>query len=373
MGNVLTEFTLARTILSEIQQAEYSGGLSVRAEDGREWVLYCQDGRLTFVAGGSRLLVQLAVQLKRHRLGIDVEGALARLKEAAVPEHALIGLLLARKLLNRFHAFEVTASLMRTALVELSEAGSVRWSWVPMSPLEPRLASVLPLAMLQEADALRLDWERLKPHIESPAEVLHVRSGEQLRERLPEQICNRLVALLDGERTLEAVAEAVAQEPLVLARALVPLIESGALGRGRPEPQADGPLVVCIDDSPTIGRMMERILRRAGMRALYIEKPLTALSQLFRERPGLVFLDLSMPEIDGYQLCKMIRRSPALKDVPVVMLTGREGLFDRARAGLVGASEYLTKPVQEAKVLAVLERHGLIARRSEGDACVENV
>jgi len=96
-----------------------------------------------------------------------------------------------------------------------------------------------------------------------------------------------------------------------------------------------------------------------------MQKPLISLSRLFAERPALIFLDLSMPDMDGYQLCKMLRRSPALQEVPVVMLTSKNTLFDRIRANLVGASDYLIKPIQEQKVLTSLQRFHLIESKSK--------
>jgi chemotaxis family two-component system response regulator PixG len=125
------------------------------------------------------------------------------------------------------------------------------------------------------------------------------------------------------------------------------------------------PLVACIDDSPTIGFSMEKLLARHGIRTLYIQKPFISMSRLFAETPALIFLDLSMPDMDGYQLCKMLRRSPALREVPVIMLTSKDTLFDRIRANLVGASDFLSKPIQEQKVLMSLQRLGLIEPNSK--------
>jgi DNA-binding response OmpR family regulator len=126
-----------------------------------------------------------------------------------------------------------------------------------------------------------------------------------------------------------------------------------------------GSLVVCIDDSPTIGHRMEKLLAERGLQTLYIQKPLTSLSRLFAERPALIFLDLSIPDIDGYQLCKMLRRSPALKDIPIVMLTSKDTFFERIRANFVGASDYLIKPIQDQQVLATLERFHLLQSKSK--------
>lgn len=83
-------------------------------------------------------------------------------------------------------------------------------------------------------------------------------------------------------------------------------------------------------------------------------EPARALTMLVRDKPNLVLMDISMPEIDGYELCRMLRLSSALKEVPIVMLTGRDGLVDRIRARMVGATNYVTKPFQPQQLLNVV-------------------
>jgi chemotaxis family two-component system response regulator PixG len=117
------------------------------------------------------------------------------------------------------------------------------------------------------------------------------------------------------------------------------------------------PLVACVDDSPTICRSLEEILTHQGYRFVGIQESLTAVLNLIKSKPDFIFLDLLMPKVNGYEICSQIRKTPSLKDVPVVILTGKDGIVDRMRAKLVGATDFLGKPVEAEKVLNVLHKY----------------
>ncbi|MDZ8104685.1 MAG: response regulator [Nostoc sp. DedQUE12a] len=117
------------------------------------------------------------------------------------------------------------------------------------------------------------------------------------------------------------------------------------------------PLVACVDDSPTICRSLEEILTHQNYRFVGIQDSLTAVLKLIKSKPDFIFLDLLMPKVNGYEICSQIRKTPSLKDVPVVILTGKDGIVDRMRAKLVGATDFLGKPVESEKVLNVLHKY----------------
>ncbi len=117
------------------------------------------------------------------------------------------------------------------------------------------------------------------------------------------------------------------------------------------------PLVACVDDSPMICRSLEEILTHQGYRFVGIQDSLTAVLNLIKSKPDFIFLDLLMPKVNGYEICSQIRKTPSLKNVPVVILTGKDGIVDRMRAKLVGATDFLGKPVEQDKVLNMLHKY----------------
>ncbi|MBW4421609.1 MAG: response regulator [Myxacorys californica WJT36-NPBG1] len=109
--------------------------------------------------------------------------------------------------------------------------------------------------------------------------------------------------------------------------------------------------IACIDDSPTILQAISSFLHDSSVSVVMINDPVKALMQIMRTKPDLILLDVGMPNLDGYELCSLLRRHPSFKQTPIVMVTGHTGFIDRAKARLVGASGYLTKPFTQPELV----------------------
>ncbi len=115
-----------------------------------------------------------------------------------------------------------------------------------------------------------------------------------------------------------------------------------------------GTRVMVIDDSNTIRRSAELFLKAAGCEVILAEDGFDALAKIADQLPQVIFVDIMMPRLDGYQTCALIKRNPRFKSIPVIMLSSKDGLFDRARGRMAGSDQYLTKPfTQESLVDAV--------------------
>lgn len=112
-----------------------------------------------------------------------------------------------------------------------------------------------------------------------------------------------------------------------------------------------GVKVMVIDDSNTIRRSAEMFLTRAGCEVILAEDGFDALSKIADHQPHLIFVDIMMPRLDGYQTCALIKNNARFKATPVVMLSSKDGLFDRARGRMVGSDQYLTKPFTQESLL----------------------
>lgn len=115
--------------------------------------------------------------------------------------------------------------------------------------------------------------------------------------------------------------------------------------------------VMVIDDSNTIRRSAEIFLKRDGCTVILAENGFDALAKLSDNEPDIVFCDILMPRLDGYQTCALIKKSPRFRNTPVIMLSSKDGLFDRARGRLVGSEEYLTKPFTKDSLLKCVQEH----------------
>ena len=118
-----------------------------------------------------------------------------------------------------------------------------------------------------------------------------------------------------------------------------------------------GVKVVLIDDSNTIRRSGEIFLSQAGCRVVLAEDGFDGLSKVADTQPDIIFVDVMMPRLDGYQTCALIKNNPQFKKIPVVMLTSKDTLFDRARGKLVGSDQYLIKPFNKKSLIESVIRH----------------
>ncbi len=122
--------------------------------------------------------------------------------------------------------------------------------------------------------------------------------------------------------------------------------------------------VLVIDDSNTIRRSAEIFLKQGGHEVLLAEDGFDALAKVVDHSPDLIFCDILMPRLDGYQTCAIIKRNPLFADLPVIMLSSKDGLFDKARGRLVGSQDYLTKPFTKDQLLQAVQTHLPAALRS---------
>ena len=117
------------------------------------------------------------------------------------------------------------------------------------------------------------------------------------------------------------------------------------------------PVVLVVDDSPTIRKIVELTLRREGVQVVSAPSGVIALAAIANTPPQLILLDIMLPMVNGYQVCQIIRRNPDYRHIPVVMLSGKDGIFDKVRGKLVGATEYITKPFEPGDLLRVVRKY----------------
>lgn len=122
-----------------------------------------------------------------------------------------------------------------------------------------------------------------------------------------------------------------------------------------------GVKVLVIDDSKTIRRTAENLLTKAGCEVITAADGFEALGKVVDNRPDLIFVDIMMPRLDGYQTCALIKNHQTLRNIPVIMLSSKDGLFDRAKGRMVGAEQYLTKPFTRDELLVAILRHAVKA------------
>ena len=117
--------------------------------------------------------------------------------------------------------------------------------------------------------------------------------------------------------------------------------------------------VMIIDDSNTIRKSAEMFLRSSGYEVILAEDGFEAMSKIVDNQPDIIFIDIVMPRLDGYQACMLIKKNPIYQSIPVIMLSSKDGLFDKARGRMVGSNDYLTKPFTTEGLLSIIRKYAI--------------
>ncbi len=199
------------------------------------------------------------------------------------------------------------------------------------------------------------------PHLDLP---------EVLEGQVSKPIFAQWQKIFQSQQTLRELAVTLGKSPAEIGRLLMPLLHQGIISMQpapemqSPFPEKPGgedaaikPLITCIDDSEIICETIKRILIPEGYRFLGIQDPLRAIAQVLSQPPDLIFLDLVMPSSNGYEICTQLRKVPRFRETPIIILTGNDGIIDRVRAKLVGATHFMNKPVQKEELLQTIQTY----------------
>jgi twitching motility two-component system response regulator PilG len=138
-------------------------------------------------------------------------------------------------------------------------------------------------------------------------------------------------------------------------RQQIPRMEASVSAEGAGDLR--GLKILVIDDSKTIRRTAETLLSKEGCQVFTAVDGFDALAKIADHRPNIIFVDIMMPRLDGYQTCALIKHNRTFKETPVIMLSSKDGLFDRARGRIVGSEHYLTKPFTKDELLGAIRDH----------------
>ncbi|GAC1469570.1 MAG: hypothetical protein NVSMB70_14670 [Chamaesiphon sp.] len=215
------------------------------------------------------------------------------------------------------------------------------------------------------------EWKQLHPIFHSPYQCPVIANAAKLSAALPQNVFKILDTFADGKTSLRELSRYHHRDLLTVAKAIYPYVKQGwvhlliptsedipgSKGEFAMKQAAKFARVVCIDDDITVGKLVEYILKQQGYEVTVIKNPLEALSLVFQLKPDLILCDIAMPELDGYEICAMLRHSTVFRHIPIVMLTGMDGFIDRVRARMVGSTDYLTKPFGESELLMLMEKY----------------
>jgi twitching motility two-component system response regulator PilG len=309
---------------------------------------------------------------------------------SSAPEYGCLWALIENRTLTPQQAREMLISMVRETLFELLSLHQGHFIFEMDPPLTPQLLLLEISPLVAEVAKQIQEWKHFYPYLQCPDQCPVLVNHAALRQALPVNTMNALIHYADSRTSLRQLAYRLNRDLLTVARAIYPCVQRGWIQLGPavlPErstcadpasPQvrlavgeqsrqvSSPPQVVCIDDAETVQHLVQAILERRGYEVTSISDPIQALSRVFTIKPALILCDITMPNLDGYELCAMLRQSVQFHQVPIIMLTGKDGFIDRVRAKMVGATAYLAKPFSADELVMLVERY--LPHRAGGQA-----
>ncbi|MBP0017532.1 MAG: response regulator [Cyanobacteria bacterium SBLK] len=376
--------------LKRLQKQHFTGRVDIDV-CGQTWKLYLSLGRLAWASEGVHERRRWRRQLIRANIAREIKTKQSDRFECR--DYGLLNALSAQKLINKEQQIAIVRGVVTEILFDILQAIEVAdtrqskersqaesdnvFTLIPRLGVRPSHSDtgILPREWTLEIELsltiVEKAWEawkkfglaRCSPNL---APILNDR--DILQEQVSLKTYHRLLEVANGKRTLRDIAILMKKDLLGLTKYLLPYFRSKAIAlveiedsgqavAGDRVERKNRGLILCVDDSERIRHAMENLLTDAGYRVITIGEAVQAVPTLLQCQPEAIFLDLMMPIANGYEICTQIRRITQFKDTPILFLTGNNGLVDRVRAKMVGATDFLAKPVDRERVLATVEKY----------------
>ena len=376
-----------RSILQLIELGQRTGELFVEAYSSsvsstgtqptqrslaeQSWFVFCFNGQIIYATQSAGSLFRLRDYLRRYKADAALDKIqVPYMASTNAPEYGYLWALLENHILTPAQGRNIIHSMIHETLFDLLSLHQGSFTFEMGSALAPQLTSLEISSLLAKIVKQVQQWKQFHPHIQSPNQCPVISGVTELRVALPVNTFNTLRRWADGHTSIRQMARYLNRDVLTVAKAIYPFVQQGLVQvsyepsvtlannkKAWSSPETKVPRVVCIDDDNVIRKTVESILNEHGYEATGISSPLQALSLVFQIKPDLILCDIAMPELDGYEICTMLRSSSAFRQTPIVMLTGIDGFIDRVQARMAGATDYFTKPFGENELLMLVEKY----------------
>jgi two-component system, chemotaxis family, response regulator PixG len=386
VGNAASSNSTSNSLIRQLtahSQHKFTGRLAVGNPKGLRWDLYFCVGRLVWATSSSYTVRQLRLHLMQHCPTVKFDAlTLSEVDPFSGWAFQVLRVLEKRQkispeqlsLLVNAVAIEVLFDLFQQETIDRLIYKAQERDRLQMVKMQLTVVNLK--TVFQQAQQEWQAWNKagfgkialnVAPIIKNP---------QALQAKVSPAAYTVLAKRMTGQRTLRELAVLTKQDPVCLLKSIAPFIKQkwielakvADISRPAPPPitapptatppqKKPKPLIACVDDSPQMCQQMESILTKAGYRVLTITDDMKAIPLLLEQKPDLLFLDLVMPVVNGYEVCAQLRRVSAFQKIPIVILTGNDGMIDRMRAKMVKASGFLNKPVTSRRVVAAIQKY----------------
>lgn len=396
-----------------VSQNKFTGCLELKVDNSfeQQWCLYFSQGSIVWATDKLHPLRRWARQLIRHCPQLFIA---QKLPLNHFPDYDLLAQLLRQGKIKKHELEAIIEGQILEVLFDIMQWGErltkaveepLAYRTITLGTIDSQLHLMLTEQALLEAQKLWIAWQRVGLENYSPNLAPTILKAEKLQALTSTTVYRNLTTHADGNQTLRDLAVKMNQNLLLLTKPIKSYIEQGLIGlkkvedlkcsiktlantneqlsqnqqvqtnklslqptsnpllqrSTKPDSKANKFLVACIDDSKIDSLKMSEILGKVGYGCISIQDPVQALPMLLENKPDFIFLDLVMPIANGYEICTQIRRVSIFKETPLIILTSNDGIVDRMRAKMVGASGFLAKPINSEKVMAMIQRYSRVS------------
>lgn len=380
----LNLFTALKPIrfLENLKQLRFSGELVLTGSKGQQWSFYFFLGSIMYATGGIHPVRRWQRNLAAYCPKLPIHSSVLQHDLATIPaedfktcwEYQLLCLWVTQQKITPEQAAQIIRAVIIEVLFDVVQVMDVTHQIRQDSSLLTQLNLIDVQQVIVDVQQLWKGWLRAKVRGHSFDSAPTIKHPDELQKRTSERVYQTLTYLLNGQRSLRDLAVLMKRDVVQVTRSLLPYIQSGlvelinipdlASPVSCPIPKTPTTsakskdlLIACVDDSPLVCQTMEALITAAGYQFVSVEDGLRAFGILLARKPDAIFLDLIMPNTNGYEICAKLRQLDEFRNTPIVILTGNDGIVDRVRAKLVGASDFLSKPIDAGIVLSILCKH----------------
>jgi two-component system, chemotaxis family, response regulator PixG len=370
---------LLATQLTEIKHQHFSGRILLKSSLGQEWCLYTYLGRILYATGGShpirRWVRNTTIAGVDSSTAKDLQVRTAALTDISALNPAELSCWEYYLLVNWAHQSrigrEALIKLIQTTIVEvlfdIVQAEKISYEQIEQKQLSPQLTLIDIDRAFGIAVQQQQQWQQAGLKAMSPNQAIDIIAVAEFQQMVSATAYESLKVVLNGQQSMREIATKARKSPLAIGQSFLAHLQRGTLKLvdlpDFPSPvdlkklEEIKPVVLCIDDSPFVCDRLEQIFHQAGFKCISVMDSLKAIPIAIAKKPQLIFLDLVMPNANGYEICSRLRKIDAFKNTPIVILTGNDGTIDRVRAKVVGATDFVTKPVQSEFVLGIAQKY----------------
>ena len=378
---IIREFTAPKQLrlFSSLQSSQVSGKLTfINPIKGTHWHFYLYLGGLIYATGGVHPIRRWQRNLIANLPQIPFQ--LSNLQEELgdrdvdlsdnIWEYEQLVHWVEQQTITPQQAKNAILFVMEEILFDLTQARQVICRLDRDNLLQPQTEPIEPAELIELTQPTWNSWTDADIADRSANLAPIILQPQELEKKTSISAYRSLCKLLNGNRTLRDLAVQLRMSPLQAISSLLPYIQSGIFGlveipdllelSNSSNINYEGqnrPLIACIDDSLMISQMMEQIINMAGYRFIAVNDSIQAVDILLERQPDLIFLDIVMPEVSGYDLCAELRKHPEFGQTPIIFLTSNTGIVDRLRAKMVGSSDFLKKTVDADELLQKIAEH----------------